>query len=157
MLRIDIDNTAVLDALQRLTARAQDLRPALMEIGEEIAESTKERFRTGVAPDGTEWDANSNVTVAIYNNMFASPGAKKPLVGETRRLSSEISWQLTGSGGGVEIGSSLPYANMHQFGGTRSQWPHLWGDIPARPFLGISASDETTILNIVADYLLPGT
>lgn len=153
MLRVEIDNTSVLNALQRLASRADNLRPALMEIGEDIAESTKERFREGRSPEGTAWAANSSATVAIYSGLFSSPGAKKPLVGETRRLSSEISWQVTGDA--VEIGSSLPYANMQQFGGTKAQWPHLWGDIPARPFLGLSDADEKTILDIITSYLEP--
>lgn len=155
MIRVEIDNASVVDALQRLTARVQNLSPALKEIGEDLAKSTKERFRTGTAPDGTPWAPNSSVTVAIYNGRFASPGAKKPLLGETRRLASEISWQLTSGATAVEIGSSLPYASMQQFGGSKAQWPHLWGDIPARPYLGISADDEANILSIVGSYLLP--
>lgn len=155
MIRVELDNAEVLQALQRLTSRVQNLRPALMEIGEDLAESTKERFRTGTAPDGTQWAANSSVTVAIYNGRFASPGTKKPLVGETRRLASEISWQLTSGDTAVEIGSPLPYASMQQFGGTKAQWPHLWGNIPARPYLGISDADEQNILDIIGSYLLP--
>jgi phage gpG-like protein len=27
---------------------------------------------------------------------------------------------------------------MMNFGGTKAQFPHLWGDIPARPFMPIS-------------------
>ena len=29
-----------------------------------------------------------------------------------------------------------------------------WGDIPARPYLGLSAKDERNIMEIVRDYLL---
>lgn len=153
MIRVELDNATVLDALQRLGDRVQNLRPALMEIGEELAESTRARFAAGKGPDGTAWAANEQSTIDIYNGMFASPGTKKPLVGETRRLSDEISWQLTTDNQAVEIGSPLPYANMQQFGGTKSQWPHLWGDIPARPYLGISDADERAILDIIAGYL----
>ncbi|WP_370584767.1 hypothetical protein [Paracoccus sp. IB05] len=28
-----------------------------------------------------------------------------------------------------------------------------WGDIPARPFLGISAEDETNLVELVEEYL----
>jgi len=42
---------------------------------------------------------------------------------------------------------------MQQFGGTRSAFPNLWGDIPARPFLGISAEDEVAVLDIIDEWL----
>jgi phage gpG-like protein len=53
----------------------------------------------------------------------------------------------------VDIGSAEPEANLQQHGGTKAQWPHLWGDIPARPFLGVSQADEENILDIVSRYL----
>lgn len=154
MIQIEIDDRPALDALADLLRKGGNLGPALMEIGEDITASTKQRFADGVAPDGTPWEANSPVTVAIYDGLFASPGAKKPLVGESRRLASDITWQLIG-GNTVAIGSPLPYAAMQQLGGTKSQWPHLWGDIPARPYLGLSDEDEQTILDITSDYLIP--
>lgn len=36
---------------------------------------------------------------------------------------------------------------------TRAQWPHLWGDIPARPFLGLSAADGDEVVTILRDHL----
>lgn len=153
MLRIDYDIESALDGVSRLLDRLIDPAPMLMEIGEDLADSTMERFRTGTAPDGSPWAPNSATTVAIYNGLFASPGQKKPLVGETHRLSGEISWQIDNKA--VEIGSALPYANMQQWGGRKSQWPHLWGDIPARPYLGVSDADAANILSIVRAYLLP--
>ena len=48
----------------------------------------------------------------------------------------------------------MAYAAMQQFGGTKSQFPHLWGDIPARPFLGISTADKQNIRDIIGSYLV---
>ncbi len=42
---------------------------------------------------------------------------------------------------------------MQQFGGNKSKFPNLWGDIPARPFLGISDADEKMIVSTVNEYL----
>jgi len=53
----------------------------------------------------------------------------------------------------VMIGSPMEYAAMQQFGGTKAEFPNLWGDIPARPFLGISSQDENEILTILRNYL----
>ena len=52
------------------------------------------------------------------------------------------------------IGNTMEYAAMMQFGGSRADYPQLWGDIPARPFLGISDEDEKMILSVIGDYLL---
>lgn len=159
MLTIKPDVTSALEQLYGLLARVEDPSPVLRKVGEALISSTMDRFATGTAPDGSSWDTNSDTTKAIYNGLFARPRnkkplvEKKPLVGESRRLSREISWQLDGRA--VEIGSPMPYANMQQFGGTKAQWPHLWGDIPARPYLGISSADEASILDIVRAYLAP--
>lgn len=152
MITIEFDSQPVLDALRTLFERVESPKPALIEIGGYMANATKQRFRDGTAPDGSAWAPNSPATVEIYNGLFASAGAKRPLIGENRRLSNEISWQLQGDTA-VDIGSAEPYANMQQFGGTKAQWPHLWGDIPARPFLGVSPADEENILDIVGRYL----
>lgn len=86
--------------------------------------------------------------------------AKRPLIGETRRLSSEIAYRLFP--GGVEVGSSLQYAAVQQFGARRGQFgrtrrgaPIPWGDIPPRPFLGVSEADRRAILAIIADHIDP--
>jgi phage gpG-like protein len=52
------------------------------------------------------------------------------------------------------VGSNKEYAAMQQFGGTKAQFPHLWGDIPARPFMGVSDDDERELLALVHDHLL---
>ena len=48
------------------------------------------------------------------------------------------------SASGVEIGTDRIYGATHQFGR---------GNIPARPFLGLSAGDRQDILAIVRDHL----
>ena len=85
-------------------------------------------------------------------------GAKKPLIGETRRLSTEISYQIAADG--VEVGSSMQYAAVQHFGAKKGEFgrtrrgaPIPWGDIPPRPFLGISEVDRAAILDIIADHL----
>ena len=168
MISISINDRQVLDTLNQLVSRAQNLRPAFAEIGEDMLESTKRRFSTATDPDGKPWAANSPVTVARYLGNFKSSykkdgslskagekraGSKKPLTGETKALQTTINYQLQGATG-VSIGSPMVYAAMQQFGGTKSQFPHLWGDIPARPFLGISTTDQANILDILGSYLV---
>ncbi|PJC14548.1 MAG: phage morphogenesis protein [Comamonadaceae bacterium CG_4_9_14_0_8_um_filter_57_21] len=167
MITVQVNDKQVLDVLAALTRRSQDLRPALKEIGEDVAESTKRRFASASAPEGTPWAANSQVTIDRYLGLFASSykkdgtlskagtargGSKKPLTGETKALQRTIHYQVNGSSS-VSIGSPMVYGAMQQFGGTVAQFPHLWGDIPARPFLGLSAPDSANIVAIVGSYL----
>ncbi|MBX9812227.1 MAG: phage virion morphogenesis protein [Burkholderiales bacterium] len=102
MIRIEIDDRAVLGALSELMRRVADPTPALRDIGEYMIIATRRRFGEGRAPDGTPWAPNSSVTVMRYLSRFggslrrqgggitkrgaARASAKKPLVGETRPL-----------------------------------------------------------------------
>lgn len=170
MITIEINDQGVLEALRRLQARVGNLKPVLRGIGEVLIKSTKRRFATGTAPDGTPWAPNSPVTydrLATWHltkkGKLSKAGAarlagKKPLIGETRRLSSQINAVLQGDA--LLVGSPMEYAATQQFGAeqgefgtTRRGGPIPWGDIPARPFLGLSEADKRHILEIVAEAL----
>lgn len=178
MITIEVNDTQVLSVLAELGRRCSNLKPAMKEIGEDMVESTKRRFATATSPDGTPWAPNSATTLIMFGNSllghrnkkgersytYSKAGGvlnskgmdrlvnKKPLIGETKTLQTTINYQLEG-GSAVHIGSPKVYAAMQQFGGTKAQWPHLWGDIPARPFLGVSDLDKANILDIVGSYL----
>lgn len=157
MLTIKFDGHDVQTALAQTLAALQDPRPMLEKIGEELAESTMRRFPQGRGPDGVPWAKKSAVTVANHPR-----GGTKPLIGESKTLSTTISHKVPGNT--VVVGSNAVQAAVMQFGapagslwrgkdrrGRNAMAP--WGDIPARPFLGVSAEDEQTVLDVVADYL----
>jgi len=50
MIRIDIDDREVRQALERLQRKVGDLTPAMEDIGELLIETTKQRFATSTAP-----------------------------------------------------------------------------------------------------------
>lgn len=56
-----------------------------------------------------------------------------PLQGESGDLERQFSYVV--SGNSRTVGSSTIYAAIQQFGSKKSQFPNLWSDIPARPFL----------------------
>lgn len=163
---VTVDDVRVVAALRRLRQKTDNLSPLLKAIGGDMVDSTRQRFITATAPDGTPWKANSEVTISRYlglsganykkDGSLSKKGAarqagKKPLTGETHALGQQIHFRV--SGNTLEVGSTMEYAAMQQFGGTRSEFPNLWGDIPARPFLGISDLDVAQIEETVTEYL----
>lgn len=146
MIEVKIDDEKIVKALQGLQRSVGNISPALKIIGEVLVESTKQRFVTTTDPDGNPWLLNSVLSTLLYKE------GDRPLTGETGSLMDTINYQLIGQDT-LEIGSPMEYAAMQQFGGTKSEFPFLWGDIPARPFLGISAEDEAIILSTIDDFL----
>lgn len=184
MITIDIDDQQIRQAFSNLIAAAKSPRPVLEQIGDMLLDSTKQRFGTATAPDGTPWAPNSPATMIAWlrkksgkfegrkrtgnrdgyfykkgdnKGKLAAKGigavaAKRVLIGDTTDLARQI-FPVIGSDY-LQIGSDRPYAAMQQFGGSKSKFPNLWGDIPARPFIGISDQDSSNILDTISEYLL---
>lgn len=153
MFTIEVNNAAVLAALNRLLQEGQDMSPVLHVIGEDIVARAKMRFQTLTAPDGTPWAENKPSTIEDYvrakggyskktGNLLKKgellQASKRPLHGKsgTEDLASRIFANVNGNA--LTVGSSPIYAAMQQFGGKKSEFPNLWGDIPARPFLPVT-------------------
>lgn len=166
-ITIEVNDQQIRHALSALVKAAGNPAPALKTIGEGLVTSTKERFSTSTGPDGERWADNAESTLQNYlkafGGTFAKDGsltkrgekvskAKKPLIGETKSLSTQIYSEIVGNMTLV-VGSPMEYAAMQQFGGSKAEWPHLWGDIPARPFLGMDDDDRTMALNTLSRFL----
>ena len=144
MITIEINDTDITGALARAVAALTDTAPLMADIAEYLRTSTVKRFGDGIAPDGSPWAANSPVTLARKTDP-------RPLFGPNNRLNREFG--VDSGADFAEVSSVLPYAAMMQFGGAKARFPHLWGNIPARPFFGIAEEDRSNILDIVAEYL----
>lgn len=142
---VEIDITEVRDGLARLVAAGRDLRPVLLSIGEELAESTKQRFSTGTDPQNRRWVPLSPKYLARKRLMRTVGGADRILV-RSGVLADTIAYQVDGHT--LMVGSSRKYAATHQFGrGTPGS------GIPARPFLGLSQRDRVMVLDELAAHL----
>ena len=145
MILIEHDTTRVIDALSRLARAAgpAGLADALVQIGEKLAEATRQRFVAGRGPDGDPWQTNAPSTRARH----ALGESKRPLV-DTGNLAEDIHWRIIGDTLtiGTNWGDFREGAAVHQFGSRD-------GRIPARPFLGLSAEDETTVLDIIEERI----
>ncbi|MFN3575376.1 MAG: phage virion morphogenesis protein [Tabrizicola sp.] len=158
MATIDIKDNEIPAALARLSAALSDLAPAFEEIGEIVLASTRLRFAQGVAPDGSRWAPKSRTTLLRYGARSSNRIDVRPLFGPSGSLSSQIYYEAGPDS--LQWGSPLIYAATQQFGAKKGAFgrtsrngPIPWGDIPARPFLGLSAEDETNILTSLGDWL----
>ena len=164
MIVVGLSAAGFEQGLRNLERAAVNLRPVYEDIGQELVNTTLRRFETSTAPDGTQWAPNSPVTMGrlIGANMRKKDGtlnkrgeqriaSKKPLIGETRLLSTEIH-SIVGASG-LMVGSNKVQAAMMHFGGAKADFPHLWGDIPPRPIVGLSNADEREVLALMLDHL----
>lgn len=149
MLDVTVDDSPVGKALEELARRLGDLTTPFNDIGEYLHQSTDDRFSKKVAPDGSPWAPLSAVTLAKKKG----PG----ILREKGTLQDTLRKQVTGTE--LAFGTDRPYGAVHQFGqkkgasGSANGRPIPWGDIPDRPYLGLSAEDETEVLFILHEYL----
>lgn len=155
--KIQLSDGEFKSELKALAGRLENPLPAWQDVGEYMLERTRSRFRDGKGPDGVAWTPKSQTTLDAY----AARGdgrPPKPLIGATKRLSSEINYGASAEG--VVIGSSLIYAAVMQLGAEKGEFGSTsrggsipWGDIPARPFLGIDRDEERNILDIFEEHI----
>lgn len=174
MIQITVTDTGIGEPIARLLRGLQNPRPALKAIGELVMESTKQNFVRSQDPYGKPWAQNAESTLAAYlqrdGKGFTKKGAvsargkrllgaKKPLIGASKSLATQFAYRIVGNG--VEVYSTMKYAGMQQFGGKKSEFPHLWGDIPARPFFpddkrGLPVELGKRIQSVLVEAILGG-
>ena len=150
------DGTAAIEHLSGLVDAINDPSPLLAELGEYGLRSTRARFKTQTAPDGTAWAALQ----PWYQKEKRR--TKNRILTLNGYLRGQMTWQLVGDRT-VEIGSNLPYAAVHQFGATikpRAAKVLMFRGhvaksvtIPARPYLGLSDEDRREIAERTLEWL----
>ena len=150
------DGTAAIEHLSGLVDAINDPSPLLAELGEYGLRSTRARFKTQTAPDGTAWAALQ----PWYQKEKRRN--KNRILTLNGYLRGQMTWQLVGDRT-VEIGSNLPYAAVHQFGATikpRAAKVLMFRGhaaksvtIPARPYLGLSDEDRSEIVGRTLEWL----
>lgn len=150
------DGTAAIEHLSGLVDAINDPSPLLAELGEYGLRSTRARFKTQTAPDGTAWAA-----LQPWYQMEKRRN-KNRILALNGYLRGQMTWQLVGDRT-VEIGSNLPYAAVHQFGATikpRAAKVLMFRGhvaksvtIPARPYLGLSDEDRSEIVGRTLEWL----
>lgn len=103
------DDDSVLAHLGMLLGRVENPEPMYRDIGQALITSTHHRWDRGVAPDGSPWPPSLRV--------IADP-SKKTLILSTRLYRSVTA---NASPTGVEVGTNVIYAAIHQLGGVISK------------------------------------
>lgn len=166
MFTVEINDTEVDAALQKLSDHLSDMTEIFEVLGDLLQETTGQRLEEGVSPDGIAWAPKSETTIQAYRARGFEPNFK-PLFGpnlDVFALSDQESYFHRASPTQLEIGTNEIQAAVMQFGkaqgafGTTARGGSIpWGDIPARPFLGISESDRGLIHEIIEDWLESAT
>ena len=143
-MKINIKISGIDRLKQTLKAQADslsNLQPFWQLVGMYVQKQTiKERFDKEQSPDGTKWKPLSPARIKQRLKRHKT-GKMKILqdVGELRRSVKYEAGQKY-----VRIGSNLIYAKTHQFGR---------GNIPARPFLGVTQQERQHINDMFRTYL----
>lgn len=139
-MQLEIDVTHDLPVLnQHLTALYQrlngDLTPLMKAIGAILESSTRERFSTKKSPDGIAWENLLPDTVKAKGNS--------EILVDKGDLMKSITHHANADS--VVVGSDRHYAKYHQSGGVNN--------LVARPFLGLSEDDKSTIGDLIEDFI----
>lgn len=142
--------------LKQLQSQLDDMSPVMQDLGEFLVQSTQDRMLKGQQPDGTPFAPRSETTLARYFALKIKHGAQ-PL-NKSGEMRQQLNYQA--SADGLTWGSNAIQAAVMQFGARQGAFgssskggPLPWGNIPARPFLGVSDEDRSAIVEELEEWL----
>ena len=156
-VKVDVDSNLeqLISRLDRISGI--DKAGVMRAVAEGLRTSTQERFRTGNAPDGSSWEPSKRASEKKRGKTLVQSGALKNSI----RARADAT--------GAAVGTNKIYAATHQFGDERTirakngkylkfkvggrfvSVPVVRVNIPARPFLGISQSDDEEIRELLEE------
>ncbi len=150
-IHIEVDDKQVRIALEKLIRQATEL--PMMSIATAVRNDIQDRFKTSTAPDGSPWAPLSPVT-----RVRRRKGSDRPLL-DTGTLRNSIQVLEVGRDSAT-VGTREKYAATHQYGAKKGQYgktrrggPIPWGDVPARPFIGVSDDAMENIRRLIIRHL----
>ena len=150
MITIEFNDAQVIAALAKISAHLDDLSPLMNRIGLFMVTTTENRFARTEAPDGSQWAPRSETTIKHYGRTGQRFG---PVLHKTGELSQSIFHRYDATS--TTIASNLRQSAVMQFGAAKAAFgPRTpWGNIPARPYIGMSETDRVGILERVDTWL----
>jgi len=146
------------------------MSPLMRNIGEIVRERAMQSFASGMSPDGAPWKPSRRALLQGGKTLI-----------DTAILRNSI--HVTPGSASVRVGTPVQYAGTHQFGAKRGSFGmvsvmvkrHMrrakkgkeyavreharrlalpWGDVPARPFLGVASEDWNDIRDAILEYAM---
>lgn len=143
-ITVTVDDQFVIDRLNELARRVDDMGPAFSAIGMELENRVRARFETQSDPDGDPWAAWKPSTVLSY----PEDGSGRVLDRYGTMLRNITH---TYDGTSATVGFGDPYATYHEYG-TR--------DMPRRGLLfsdpdagTLGNDDQQAVLDILTSFL----
>ena len=125
-------------ALSKAAHKLGDTQALMESVGDALVSGTLKRFQNEEEPTGKKWPKSKRA---------AKEGGQT--LTDTALLRRSIEYAATTNK--VMVGSNLPYARIHQLGGKTGKGHKV--DMPARPYLGVSAEDMEEVRETMADFL----
>lgn len=126
--------------MKEVELRADNTEPLMAHIANTLHLFTSQAFEREASPFGEKWKSLSPAT------LKKSKGLKKKLVDKGKLVNSIHTSHTPTS---AKIGTNVPYAAIHQFGGKTGRNHKVF--IPARPFMPIN--DKDNIPQTLADEI----
>ena len=164
MIKIELDDDSVRQALVQAQSRATNLRPLMAGLANKLLEATEDNFAKERNPEtGQRWPELAPST----RQQRAAIGRDGKMLQVSGLLASSI--QPNFGDDYAKVGTNKAYAPVHQFGSgpytirPRHKQALAFGGImrkkvnhpgvPARPFLGLSAQHKADIVEAITNYL----
>lgn len=145
------------EVIGQLSERLDDLTPAMRQISGVLAGGIDEAFDRQADPvTGTPWQKLSDTTIARREATGHWPG-------KIMQVSGHLATSFTPDYGKTfaAAGTNAIQAAVMNFGAQRGAFGHTkrgapipWGDIPARPMVGISPDVDADVIDIISKYLI---
>ena len=145
----------VLDVLEQVLKRVSDLSEPMASIAAVLESASEQAFSDEADPaTGENWTALSDLTLALRPQRQGGM-----ILQDSTSLASSVTTEAGADF--AQIGTNVPYATTMFFGANQGAFgknsrghPLPWGDIPARPYLGVGDEDKADILDILEAEIL---
>ena len=167
VIDIDINDAEIQAELKKLAAKLGDLTPFFKDVGETLLNSTRERFRTQTAPDGTAWAALSPAYRARKPSHKDKPLTLSGVLRGTHPRTTAGSTPLLPLMSGLEEDAEplpsdefvearveiFPFAqvvragsririSVHTPGGDKVRWKYILAEVPDGAYVDVGHSAE---------------
>jgi len=151
-IELTLDDRELAGVPAQLIHAAADLRAPFNQFGDYLDRVTRDRFDAQEAPDGTPWAELRDSTIEHKSKnedlILVLDGYLRDTLDHQETSDSFAFGTDRLYGAAQQFGMPQGYA-----GRTSRGAPIPWGDIPPRPYLGLSADDRRELLAILRDYL----